>query len=221
MQKLLFGIFFLVLVLVFPLPARAGVDVGVNISLPLPIVFVAPPQLIVLPETDIYVVPAVEVDIFFYDGWWWRPWEGGWYRSRHYDSGWSYYEQVPSFYSDIPSNWRNEYREHRWRGNQWNYQPIPHQEVQQNWSVWQKSGYWEKQQTWGVKGLQPRMRSKQPSREVQQKTRQAQPQLKAVKPQRSQQHQGEGKKVQKAQPQHSQPQKGSQKGGKGEAKGKK
>lgn len=205
MQKLLFEIFFLVLVLVFPLPARAGVDVGVNISLPLPIVFVAPPHLIILPETNIYVVPAVEVDIFFYDGWWWRPWEGGWYRSRYYDSGWSYYQQVPSFYSSIPSDWRSEYREHRWRGNQWNYQPIPYQEVQQNWSVWQKSGHWE-QQTWGVKGLQPRMRSKQPSREVQQKTRQAaQPQLKAVKPERSQQDRGQG----------------SQKGGKGEAKGKK
>jgi len=205
MQKLLFGIFFLVLVLVFPLPTRAGVDVGVNISLPLPIVFVAPPQLIVLPETDIYVVPDVEVDIFFYNGWWWRPWEEGWYRSRHYDSGWSYYQQVPSFYGSIPSGWRNEYREHRWRGNQWNYQQIPHQQVQQNWSVWQKSGYWEKQKSWGVKGLQPRMRSKQ-YRGPGQKFQKAKPQH------QQQQYRGAGQKFQKAQPQHQQ---GNQKGGKG------
>lgn len=205
MQKLLFGIFLLVLVLVFPLPTRAEVHVGVNISLPVPIVFVEPPHLIVLPETDIYVVPDVEVDIFFYDGWWWRPWEGGWYRSRHYDSGWSYYQQVPSFYGRIPSGWRSDYRDHRWRGNQWNYVPIPHQQVQQNWGAWQKSRYWERHKSWGVEGLQPQMRSKQ-YRGTGQKYHKAKPQHS------QQQYHGGGQKSHKA---HSQHQQGGQKGGNG------
>ena len=159
------------------------VDVNVSIGLPPPIMFAAPPALIVLPETYVYVVPDVDVDIFFYNGWWWRPWEGRWYRSRHYDSGWARYGSVPSFYRGIPSGWRNDYRDHRWGERQWDYQPIPHEQVQRNWSTWEKSRHWEKQNTWGVQGLQPRTRSPQPSRVVQPKS-QAKPQVREVaKPQ--------------------------------------
>ena len=95
MKKLLFGTMLLALVLVFPVPTMAGVDVGVSISLPPLIVFSAPPAMVVIPETYVYVVPDADVEIFFYDGWWWRPWEGRWYRSRHYDSGWAYYRTGP------------------------------------------------------------------------------------------------------------------------------
>jgi hypothetical protein len=193
MKKLLFGTILLALVLVFPIPTMARVAVGISISLPPPIVFAAPPVLIVLPETYVYAVPDLDVDIFFYNGWWWRPWEGRWYRSRNYNSGWGYYRYVPSFYRGIPSGWRNDYREHRWRGHQWNYQRIPHQQVQRNWRNWEKSRHWEKQSTWGVQGLKPRTRSPQPSREV--------------KPERSrQQHQEAGPQHRAVQPQHSQPQ---------------
>ena len=156
------------LTLVFPLPGRAGVDVGISISLPQPIVFVAPPALIVLPETYIYVVPGIEEEIFFYNGWWWRPWEGRWYRSRNYDSGWNRYQKTPSFYRQIPRDWRNDYREHRWKGNQWDHREIPHHQVQKNWDSWQKNKHWEKQSTWGVKGLRHQKPSQKqnPSREV-------------------------------------------------------
>ena len=73
-------------------------SVSIGLPLPPPIVFAAPPELMVLPETNVYVVPDVDVDIFFYNGWWWRPWEGRWYRSRDYSSGWGHYRNVPSFY---------------------------------------------------------------------------------------------------------------------------
>jgi hypothetical protein len=167
MKKLFFGTVLLALIIVVPFPTMARVAVNVSISLPPPIVFAAPPALIVLPETYVYVVPDVDVDIFFYNGWWWRPWEGRWYRSRHYDSGWARYGSVPSFYRGIPSGWRNDYRERRWGGRQWDYQPIPHEQVQRNWGTWEKSRHWEKQNTWGVQGLQPRSRSSQPPRVVQ------------------------------------------------------
>src|SRR4030042_2998758 len=75
MKKLFFVTLLLALVIVVPIPTMARVDVGVSIALPRPIVFAAPPEMIVLPETYVYVVPDVDVDIFFYDGWWWRPWE--------------------------------------------------------------------------------------------------------------------------------------------------
>jgi len=183
-EKLLLGTILLALVLVFPARTTAGVDVNVSIGLPPPIIFAAPPELIVLPETYVYVVPDIDADIFFYNGWWWRPWEGRWYRSRYYNSGWGYYQRVPYFYGGIPSGWRNDYRDHRWRGHQWNYQRIPHEQVQQNWRDWEKSRHWEKQQTWGVQGLKPRTGSQQPSRAVQPKA-QGKPQMReTAKPQR-------------------------------------
>jgi hypothetical protein len=179
----------------------AGVDVSVSISLPPPIVFSAPPEVIVLPETYVYAVPDVEAEIYFYNGWWWRPWEGRWYRSRYYDSGWTYYQRVPSFYTGIPSGWRNDYREHRWRGHQWNYQRIPHQQVQQNWRGWEKNRHWEKQQTWGVQGLQPRTRSQQPSQKVRPRSRVEPRAQGAGRPQQSRSQAGKVQSRQ-SQPQH-------------------
>ncbi len=159
MKKLLLGTILLALVLVFPIPTMAKVDVGINISLPPLIQFSAPPSMVVIPESDVYVAPDVSVDIFFYHGWWWRPWGGRWYCSRNYDSGWVYHQRVPAFYGRVPSGWRNDYRNHRWQGHPWNYQRIPNQQVQRNWSNWEKSGHWEKQNTWGVQGLRPRNQS--------------------------------------------------------------
>jgi len=202
MKNLIFGILLLASVIVVPIPTMAGVNVNVSIALPPPIVFAAPPEMIVLPETYVYVVPDVDVDIFFYNGWWWRPWEGRWYRSRDYNAGWVYYQRVPSFYRRIPSGWRNDYRDHRWGGHQWNYQRIPHQQVLQNWRGWEKSKHWENKQTWGVQGLKPRMRAQQPSQMVQPES-QAKPRSReAVNPQQSRSQSG------KVQPQHSQSQHG-------------
>src|SRR5512143_3780007 len=97
-KKILWGSLLLVLIIVAPVPTMAGIDVNVGIALPPPIIFAAPPELIVLPDTYVYVVPDIDADIFFYDGWWWRPWEGRWYRSHYYDRGWRYYNRVPRFY---------------------------------------------------------------------------------------------------------------------------
>jgi hypothetical protein len=152
MKKLFFGTLFLALVLVLPVPTMARVNVSVGISLP-PIVFGGPPELVVIPETNVYAVPSVDADIFFYGGWWWRPWNGGWYRSRSYDSGWGHYQGRPSFYRSVPSDWRNNYRENRWKGNQWNHQAVPHQQVQKNWKNWEKNKHWQKQNSWGVQGM--------------------------------------------------------------------
>jgi len=131
-------------------PAFAQVSIGVGISLPLPIVFAAPPQVVVLPGYDIYVAPDVAEEIYFVDGYWWRPWQGRWYRSASYDSGWGHYPEVPYFYRNVRQGWRDDYRNHRWEGHSWNYERMPHQRVEQNWSSWKSSRHWEKQQNWGV-----------------------------------------------------------------------
>jgi hypothetical protein len=137
-------------------PSGAAVDIRVSIPLPPLIVFPQPPEVIVIPETYVYFVPHIEEEVFFHDGWWWRPWQGRWYRSRHYDSGWAYYKNVPSFYVRLHSGWRDNYRLRRWKGNPWTFAPIPHQRLQQHWSAWKKDKYWEKKHGWHVQGLRDR-----------------------------------------------------------------
>ena len=216
MKKLLFRTMFLALLFLFPVPTMAGVDVGVSISLPPLIVFAAPPVMVVIPETYVYVVPDVHDEIFFYDGWWWRPWEGRWYRSRHYDSGWGYYQRVPTFYRNVPPGWRNDYRDHHWGGKPWNYKPIPHQQVERNWSGWKKTNHWEKQQTWGVEGLKPRTQSKQAPKADQQKSK-AKPQSGEVQPQHSQPQHREAA-PQQSKPAQGKPDKAKGKSDKGQGK---
>jgi len=222
MKKLLLGTILLALAIVVPIPTMAGVNIGIGISLPPPIVFAAPPELIVLPETYVYVVPDVDVDIFFYNGWWWRPWEGRWYRSRYYNRGWAYYNNVPSFYFDVDPGWRGYYRDHNWYGHRWNYERIPNQRLQQNWKSWHNNRHWERHGTWGVQSYQPRPQQQRQElrnqrqqqyqqrpevqrhrqqRQKQQRQYQQQRQPRVQKPQAQQQRQ---RQVQ--QPQHSRPQ---------------
>lgn len=152
MKKLLLRVLLLALLLI-PFPTMAEVRVGISISMPPLIVFDQPPELIVLPETYVYVVPDIDEDIFFYDGWWWRQWEGSWYRSRDYSSGWANYTEVPSFYMEIPPGWRYDYEEEHWRGYRWKPKTISYEQVERNWKGWEKSSYWE-EQTWYVEGLE-------------------------------------------------------------------
>ncbi len=153
-MKRIAGVFLLSLALALPLSARAQLNVNINIALPPPLLIAEPPRMVVLPETYVYVAPELDIDIFFYDGWWWRGWEGRWYRSRSYSSGWIYYEDEPVFYRNVPREWRRWYRERRWREDYtWDHRPIPFHEVEQNWQDWEDRRYWERENTWYVPGL--------------------------------------------------------------------
>ncbi len=157
MNKLLISIVLLAAVIVAPISAIAQVSVSIGIPLPPPIVFQAPPQVIVLPDApDVYVVPDVDIDLFFYNGWWWRFWDGYWYRSRYYDRDWVYFDHVPRFYFDVDPDWRGFYRGHEWHGHPWDYRRIPNGQLQRNWSTWHSNGYWQRQRTWGVQNYHPR-----------------------------------------------------------------
>jgi hypothetical protein len=130
---------------------------------PPPVAFRGAPDVVVMPDTDdVYVVPDLDVDVYFWSGWWWRPWGGRWYRSRYYDRGWAYYDRIPSFYRDVDPDWRGYYRNHNWYGHRWDYERIPHGRLQQNWNGWYKNRYWQNQRSWGVQGYQPRSRGQQP-----------------------------------------------------------
>jgi hypothetical protein len=160
MKKLLFGTILLVLAIVVPIPTMAQININIGIPLPPPIVFSAPPEVIVMPETSgVYVVPDIDVDLFFWSGFWWRLWEGRWYRSAYYDRDWVYYNSVPSFYFNIDPHWRYYYRNHIWYGHRWDYQRIPYERLQKNWKSWQTSKSWGGQKTWGVQEYPPRTKA--------------------------------------------------------------
>ena len=160
MKRLLLGTMLLALAIVVPIPTMAAVDIHISFPLPPPpppIIFPAPPAVIVIPDTDdVYVAPDIDVDLFFWNGWWWRPWEGRWYRSRYHDRGWAYYDAVPKFYFDVDPGWRGDYRDHHWRGHQWNYERIPDKRLKQNWKGWHDNRYWEKKRTWDVHNYRDR-----------------------------------------------------------------
>ena len=155
MKKSVLKMLLLTLVIMAPASAMAGVSVHVNIPLPPPLVFPAPPALVVIPQTDVYVIPDVNDDIFFYGGWWWRPWQGRWYRARYVDRGWTHYRGVPSFHRIIPPHWRNDYRANKWMGNPWHHRRIPQNELRRNWRAWERDRHWERH-SWGVEGLPPK-----------------------------------------------------------------
>jgi hypothetical protein len=186
MKKVVFGAMFLALAISVPIPTMAGVEVRIGIPLPPPIVFSAPPEVILLPHTGVYVAPDAAVDFFFFDGWWWRPWEGRWYRSRSYRSGWGYYDGVPSFYGRVPPRWRDDYREHRWEGREWHYQRVPHSQLRQ---MWQRNA---------AKQSRPQPQAR-PQQARPQPSQAARPQSQARQPQ-----QGEVARPQQARPQHEQ-----------------
>jgi len=191
MNKLILGTILLALVFVVPIPTMAGVNVNIGISIPLPppITYQAPPDVVAMPETnDVYVAPDVQVDLFFWNGWWWRPWDGRWYCSHYYDRGWAYYNHVPSFYFDVDPGWRGYYRTHNWQGHRWNYARISNRQLQQSWKGWQKNQYWERQRTWDVRSYQPRpQQQKQQLRNQRQQQYQQRPEVQ--RHQRESQHQ--------------------------------
>jgi hypothetical protein len=157
MKKLLLGIVFLALASFVPISTMAAININIDIPLPPPIVFAAPPEVIAMPETDgVYVAPDVDVDLFFWDGFWWRLWEGRWYRSAYYDRDWVYYDAVPRFYFNIDPHWRTYYHNHNWYGHNWNYERIPYQRLHENWKSWQTKRSWGGQKTWGVEAYPAR-----------------------------------------------------------------
>ena len=199
MKNVLFGSILFASVISVPIPTMAGVDISVGISLPPLIVFEGPPDVIVMPDTrGVYVVPDIDADMFFWNGWWWRPWEGSWYRSRYYNRGWAYYSNVPSFYFDVDPGWRGYYRGHNWSGHRWNYERIPNRRLQQNWKGWNNNRYWEKQRSWGVQGYKPRS---QPQRQELRKQRQEQYQQSPEVQRHQQQRQQQQRQPQVQQPQ--------------------
>jgi hypothetical protein len=120
--------------------AMAGVSVGVNIGLP-PFVFSAPPPVVVIPGTYVYVIPDVDVAILFYHGYWYRPYQGHWYRASSYNGPWVYLElsRVPRALVELPPSYYAVAPQ---------YHHIPYAELRANWGRWERERHWDRDREW-------------------------------------------------------------------------
>jgi len=116
--------------------ARVNVDIGVNIALP-PLAFPAPPEVVVIPGTYVYFVPGIEADVFFYHGYWYRPYRDYWFRARAYNGPWvgMVSSRVPRVLVSLPPDFR-----HVPPG----YRHVPYGELRGHWRAWERDRYWDR-----------------------------------------------------------------------------
>jgi hypothetical protein len=120
--------------------ARVNVNIGINIPA---YTFAAPPPLVVIPGTYVYGVPDIDLEILFYHGYWYRPYEGRWYRARYYNGPWAFLApaRVPSVLIGLPPDY---YYRHIPAG----HRRIPYGEFTRNWRQWERNRYWERDEAW-------------------------------------------------------------------------
>jgi len=121
--------------------ATAGVHVGISIGLPPPFVIQAPPPVAVIPGTYVYMIPGIDVDILFYGGYWYRPYEGRWYWASSYNGPWAYIDigRVPGALLTLPPDYRRLPP---------GYHYIPFAEFRANWGRWERERYWDRDRDW-------------------------------------------------------------------------
>jgi hypothetical protein len=139
---LLIGIGFLLL---------TAIPAGAQYPPPPPYAFSSPPHVVVIPNTYVYMVPDITVSIFFYNGYWWRPWDGRWYRARYYNGPWLYVapRYVPYGLVHLPPYYRYVPR---------GYNRIPYYDLRRNWRAWERNRYWERHDYWHREWAHPEER---------------------------------------------------------------
>ena len=95
---------------------EAAAEVHVNVNLgPPPIVVAQPPEMVMVPGSDVYFVPDVNYDVFFYNGFWWSPRGERWYRARAYNGPWRVVPRriIPPPVFRVPRDYRRVYLRER------------------------------------------------------------------------------------------------------------
>jgi len=113
----------------------ADVDVKVSINLPV-IVIDSEPELTYIPGTYIYFIPDRSEDFFFYQGYWWRPYGGHWYRAGFYNGPWVVIapRMVPRPFLRLPGGWRSLPPGHA---------RLKWAEVKKGWKQWAREKRWD------------------------------------------------------------------------------
>ncbi len=133
--------FFLTAGLLISSNARAGAGVNIRINLAPPAYVInEPPPVVVVPGSYVYFVPGIQMDILFYHGSWYRPYEGRWYRGGGYNGPWHHISTrgVPSAILHLPPDYRRTRRA---------YGSIPYGQMEKNWRTWERERRWDKRET--------------------------------------------------------------------------
>lgn len=103
---------------------------------PPPVIFDSPPYVVHIPSTYVYLVPGLEVDVFFYGGYWYRHYDRYWFRASFYNGPWAPVRRVPRRVHRLP------------RGSHRHIRPgaehIPYGQLKKHWKRWEKERHWDK-----------------------------------------------------------------------------
>ena len=131
-------IILLFLILCVPMSGMAGPPVPpVPPAPPLPgLVVPASPSLVLIPGTVVYFPPDVNSDLVFYHGFWYRPYQGRWYRAAHFNGPWGFValRKVPRVLINLPAGYRSSPGRER----------IPYGRLKRNWRAWERDRHWDK-----------------------------------------------------------------------------
>lgn len=94
-----------------PGSVQAEVNLNINIGAP-PVVVAEPPEVVLIPEFEVYFIPGGDADLFFHAGFWWSPRGDRWYRASAYNGPWVAvrHHVVPRQVIQVPSDYRVRYR---------------------------------------------------------------------------------------------------------------
>ena len=122
------------------LPPQSYGQVGVGVGVP-PLQIPAPPAVVVIPGTYVYMVPDIGVDVLFYHGFWYRPYEGRWFRTRSWGGPWAFVgpRAVPGPLLSLPPDYRMVPPGDR---------RIPRADLMRNWAGWERTRYWDRDRAW-------------------------------------------------------------------------
>ncbi len=117
--------------------SQVHIQAGIKVPPPPPLLLPEPPPLVVVPRTYVYFAPEIEVDLYFYRGYWYRPFEGYWYRSKSHKGPWVHLvpEKVPVILVKLPPDVRQMTLRHK---------RMPPGHVMKHWKSWEREKYWEK-----------------------------------------------------------------------------
>ena len=108
-------------------PTLAETSVALNINVGVPILKAAP-EVVYVPQSQVYVAPSVEYNLFFFQGYWWAFHGDRWYRAGGYNGPWIIIERrlVPSPLFRVPANFRSVYK---------SYKHIPYGQLKKHWQL--------------------------------------------------------------------------------------
>jgi hypothetical protein len=117
-------------------PGYAGMDVSVNIGIPA-VVVAQPPEMVLVPDSQIYYAPSVEAELFFYRGNWYTRHGRRWYRGRSYNGPWvvAAPRTVPGAFVRLPGNYRTVHV----RGER-----VPYGQLNKHWKHREEERRWER-----------------------------------------------------------------------------